>query len=170
MLIVTTMSYDELGQLIRSKAVSLNNDSLVFGQSADSVKQYLTERLGGQGYVVGIRGRINDTSARLLSQLDRGLAGNKLIIEAPVEEDEAICFTVKGIEEATEIITYGLPDEVLYDHLDSAQVPANATNAGVEIVCIPDIKKVGGIRITALNRDISVDTEGITFVKLKGAT
>lgn len=170
MLIVTTMSYDELGQLIRNKEVSLNNDSLVFGQSAEPVKKYLIERLGGTGYVVGIRGRINNASAKLLSQLDKGLVGNRIIIEAPVDEDEAFSFTVEGIEEATEIIAYGLPDDVLYEHLENITVPAGSNKRGVEVICVPYIKKNGGIRITSLHKDtfVDVDAEGITFIKLKG--
>lgn len=167
MLLVTTMNYDELARLIRDKSVSLNNDRLIFGHDTAAVRSYLTERLGGTGYVVGIRGRINNASAKLLAQLDRGLAGNKVIIEASASEDEALAFTVKGIEEAIEIMTYGLPEEVLYDHLDSTRVQPGSTTE-VEIVCIPDIKKDGGIRVTSLSREINVDAEGITIVKLKG--
>lgn len=167
MLLVTTLSYDQLGALIRNKSVSLDNDSLVFGQSSEPVRKYLMSRLGGTGYVVGIRGRINQKSAQLLSQLDRGLQGNKLILEAPVSEDEAITFNVQGIEEAVEILTYGLPDEMLYEQLDSAIVPKDDTS-GVQIICVPAIEATGNIRITSLNREIEVDAEGITFVKLGG--
>ena len=169
MLLVTTMNYDELASLIKNKSVILNNDGLIFGQDTEAVHSYLTERLGGTGYVVGIRGRINTASAKLLARLDRGLAGNKVIIEATASEDEALAFTVKSIEEAIEIMTYGLPKEVLYDHLDNTQVSPGSTGE-VEIVCIPDIKKDGGVRITSLSRDINIDAEGITIVKLRGGS
>lgn len=166
MYVVTTMSYDELGELIKNKSVSLNNDRLIFGQDAAPIKAYLTEHLGGPDYVVAIRGRLNKTSAQLLSQLDRGLLGNKVIVEATISESDSMAFTVKGMEEAADIISYGLPDEILYDHLDQAQVRPGESGE-VEIVCFPSIQQGGGIRVSSLSRDISLDASGITIVKLR---
>lgn len=165
MLMVTTMSYDQLAALIKNRSISLDNDNLIFGQSTEIVGSYLRDRFGSPGYVVGIRGRINEKSAMLLSQLDRGLGGNKVILEAPVEEDDMVVFNVKGLEEAADLIAHGIPAEMVYDQLDSA-ISHEAT--GVQVICVPEIARSSNIRITSLNRDITVDAEGITFVKLKG--
>lgn len=167
MLIVTTLSYDQLGSFIRNKQVSLDNENLLFGKSFPPIKKYLTERLGGSGYVIGIRGRINENSVKLLSQLDKGLQGNKVIIEAPVSEDEIMTFNVQDLEEAAQILMYGLPDEILYNHLDNALLHDKVED-GIEIICVPAIRQSYNIRITSLNRDITIDAEGITFVKMRG--
>ena len=46
MLFVTTVNYDQLGTLIKNKSVSLDNDSLIFGQSFESICRYVKDRLG----------------------------------------------------------------------------------------------------------------------------
>lgn len=165
MLMVTTMSYDQLATLIRDRSITLNNDNLIFGQSTEVVGSYLRDRFGSSGYVVGIRGRINEKSAALLSQLDKGLGGNKLILEAPVQEEDMVAFSVKGLEEAAELIAHGIPTEMVYDQLDSS---ISTDETGVQIICVPEISRTNNIRITSINREISVDADGITFVKLKG--
>lgn len=167
MLLVTTLSYDQLGALIKNRSVSLNNDNLIFGQSTDVVGSYLRDRFGSAGFVVGIRGRINERSAQLLAQLDRGLEGNKIILEAPVSEDDMVAFNVKGLEEAAELIAHGIPAEMVYDQLDSSITSASDTT-GIQVICVPEIERTANIRITSLNREIAVDAEGITFVRLKG--
>lgn len=166
MTIVTTASYDQLGQLIRNNRVSLNNGVLIFGQQSESISKYLTDQMGDDGYVIGIRGNINPNSARLLEQLDPSLHGNKIIIEAPVEENDIVAFSVKGIEEAAEILEYGLPEEILFDQLDQAIVDSRSVN-GVQIICAPVIQKKGIIRITSLHTRVDIEAEGITFVKLR---
>lgn len=165
MYIVTTLSYDQLATLIRDKKVSIDNANLIFGQFSTSVNKYLADKMGTPGYVIGIRGRINANSVNLLAQMDPGLKGNKVVLEAQVSEDQTLSFSVNGLAEAAEILTYGLPDEDLFDQLDSSVVPSG-TSPGVEVVCTSTIQNVGSIRITSLNREISVDAEGITFVKL----
>ena len=167
MLFVTTLSYDQFGALIKDRAISLNNDNLIFGQSTEVVGSYLRDRFGSSGFVVGIRGRINEKSAQLLYQLDSGLGGNKLILEAPVREDDMVVFNAKGLEEAAELIAHGIPDSMVYDQLDSSIASASDPQ-GIQIICVPEIERSANIRITSLNREISVDAEGITFVKLRG--
>lgn len=166
MILVTTLDYDQLGAFIRDKQVSLDNADLIFGSNTESIKKYLADRLGSEGYVMGIRGRINEKTVALLSQLDSGLQDNKVILEVTVDDDEVMSFDVEGLEDAANILTYGLPDEMLYDQLDQALVSPGTTK-GVSVVCTPAVRRTSGIRVTSLNRDIDINVEGITFVKLQ---
>lgn len=166
MVIVTTLSYDQLALLIRDKKVSLNNENLLLGDHYEDIQKYIQERLGGDGFVMAIRGRINPVSVGLLASLDKGLAGNRVVIEAPVNQDDLLVFDVQGIAKAVEIIKYGLPDEMITEALDEAQTTLQ--EGTVQIVCTPYISKTGKVRITSLNRDIDVGDADITFVKLGG--
>lgn len=167
MILVTTLSYDQLGAFIKDKQVSLDNADLIFGQDYEAIRKYITDRLGSDGYVMGLRGRINERSVELLSQLDAGLAGDRAVLEAEVEDDEVLSFDVNELEDAVQILTYGLPDEVLFDQLDSAVIQGDH-QGGIEIVCVPAVRKTNNIRVTSLTREIVLDAEGITFVRLSG--
>ena len=164
MYIVTTLNYDQLGELIKYKSVCLDNEKLIFGQDSDAIHKYFVERLGTDGYVIGIRGRINSTSVTLLSKLDYELSGDKVILEASVNEDEILRFNVTGIEEAIEILTYGLPQEALYEQLDSSQVSADSKC--IQVICAPLIDKSRNVRIISLSRPIEIEADGVTVVKL----
>lgn len=166
MILVTTLSYDQLGTFIRDRQVSLDNADLVFGTNTNSIKKYLSDRLGSEGYVMGIRGRINEKSVSLLSQLDAGLQGNKVILEVNVNDEDVLSFDVQGLEDAAQILTHGLPEEILCDQLDSSIIRPEEAK-GVLVVCAPAVRRTSDIRITSLNRDIDIDVEGITFVKLR---
>ena len=169
MVIVTTLNYTEFAAFIKNKSVALNNSALVFGENYTEVKRYLEDRLGCGGYVMGIRGRINQTSAKLLAQLDPKLANDRrLILETPVDDRDALVFNVKGLEEAIEILTYGLPEDVLREHLDNSIDTTDSND--VKVICVPAIFKSGDVKITSLNSEVSVDSAGITFVKLNGGS
>ena len=166
MVVVTTLSYDELAVLIKENQVALNNENLLFGDRYDAIRNYIEEHLGGEGYVVAIRGYLNPASVKLLSTLDRGLQGNKVIIEADVNKDDLLVFDVEGLDKAVEAIRYGLPDDVVTETLDEAQ--ASLRDDVIQVVCTPHIKKSGNIRVTSLNRNIDFNVSGITFVRMNG--
>lgn len=163
-LMITTLTYDSLGAFIRDGKVSLNNDDLIFGQSYEAVQKYLRERLGTDGYVMGIRGRINDATVALLSQLDRGLKGDKVVVEVQVKDDEILTFDATKLDDVTQILMYGLPDEMAFDQLDASQ-PEEGHKGVLEVICTSKLRKSGDVRVTALDRDIDFDVEGITFVR-----
>lgn len=172
LLVVTTLSYEQLAELIKNKRVALNNEDLLFGEQVDTVRHYIEERLGGTGYVVAIRGRINPASANFLSKLDRGLEGERLILEAPVKQEDLLVFDVGKLAKVSEFISYGFPPEYIEEALDEAQADVNDNT--VQAICIPYIKKEGNLRITSPvpGRDavINVSQADITFVRLKGGT
>ncbi len=165
MVIVTTMSYDQFSVLMNKREVTLDNDSLVFGQSYDVVYQYLRERLGSDGYVVGIRGRINEATVKLLSRLDSGLIGNRLVLETNVDDRDVLSLGVDALNDVAQILAYGLPEDIVRSELDAAINDQNAH--GIQIICVPSIQRKSGIRITSLNREIVVDASDIAFVKLR---
>lgn len=166
MVVVTTLSYDQLSQLIRDNRVSINNEDLFIGGHFSAIQSYIAEHLGSDNYVMAICGRINPTSVSLFNKLDRDLAGNKVIIEAQVSRDDMIAFDVKGLDKVVEIINYGLPDSMVTEALDEART--TPSDDGVQIICTPYISKDANVRITSLNREIDVGGAGITFVKLPG--
>ncbi len=155
MVVVTTLSYDQLAILIKDKRVALNNENLLFGDHYEAIQNYIQERLGGEGYVMAVRGYINPTSVKLLSALDAGLRGNKVIVEVPVNNDDLLVFNVAGLDKVMESIHYGLPDEMVEEALDEAQT--GIEDDAVQIVCTPYLRKSGNLRVTSLNRDIDFD-------------
>lgn len=166
MYIITIMSYSELGTLIRDKRVSLNNASLFFGYSEELIDKYFSERVGYRGYVVGLRGRLNRTTAEVFARLDTSVKnGERIILEAEIDEADLIRYTVNGISEAATAMTYGLSEEDIVNTLDSAIETDNSCKA-IEVLCIPYIKNNGHVRITKMNSDnLEFAVEGITFVK-----
>lgn len=170
MLIVTTIALDQLSHLIKDKTVTLDNSNLIFGRSYDGVAKYLEEITGTGGYVLGIRGKINNNSAALLSKLDKGLSVNKLLIEANVDDNDVIAFDVSRLEEAVDILSYGLPLETLYEHLDNSIIEVNKgqKTKGVQVICVPSLNVGSDIKVTSLNSKLSIDAESITVVNLKG--
>ena len=169
MYIVTTMSLDELGSLIREKRVSLDNGQLIFGQSEEAIDQYFKDRIGYNGYVIGLRGRINKASAEVFKQLDRGVStGDKVILEAEIDEDDMIRYQVDGVTSAASALYYGMSVGDIHEQLDAARLYTSDGN-GVEVLCVPFIKSSARVRVTSLvEDDINFNVEGITFVKLKG--
>lgn len=164
--IVTTLTYDELGELIKNKKVSLNNGKLLFGHDTDTINHYFQERIGNQGYVIGLRGRINKMTADLFKQLDDGvMAGNTAILEAEVNEDDMLRYTIDGVGMAADALTYGLSEGAIYEELDRAQKVMEPP-AGAEVLCVPYIQANGKIRVTSLVEDLSFNVDGIAFVKL----
>lgn len=165
MLIVTTLSYDQLGRFIKEKQLSLNNEALLFGCNYDSIKNYMVSRLGSEGYVIGIKGRINKSSVELLTKLDPCLVDNRVVLEVNIPEDELLVFNLSTFIEAQEMLTFGLPDEVIYDHFDGAL--GGTPNESVQVICAPYIRNIKGVRITSLSRGVVVPDVNITSVKLK---
>ena len=167
MYIVTTLSYDELSRLIRDKKISLNNADLLFGYTTDGINKYFSERIGNTGYVVGLRGRINPTTAQVFAQLDKAVkSGDRVILEAEINEDDMISFTVDGINAAAEALAYGLPDEDIYNQLDHSQLSGQPGEDKIQVICIPHIKLENKLRVTSLREEIAFNLKGITFVKL----
>ena len=167
MYIVTTMSYVELGRLIKDKRVSLNNAKLLFGFSEELLDDYFSERIGYKGYVVGLRGRLNSVTADVFAKLDTAVkSGERVILEAEIADD-MIKYSVDGVRAAAEALAYGLPPEDIIDTLDNALVSDAATEA-IEVLCVPYIQNNGHVRITTLNEDnLTFDVEGITIIKVR---
>lgn len=169
MLLVTTLSTAQLADLVRNKRVSLNNEDLLFGEPIDAVRNYIEERLGGTGYVMAIRGRINPASAGFLSKLDKGLAGERFILETKVDPDDLLVFDMGKLVKVAEFIAHGFPDEYITEAMDEAQEAADPSK--LQAVCLPYIRKEGSIKITSLNPQLNIDVSqaDITFVKLNGS-
>lgn len=166
MFLVTTLSVDELSALIRDKQVSLDNGSLLFGQKTDIIDSYFKERIGYKGYVVGLRGRLNKTTANLFAELDRRVkSGESLILEAEIDEDDVTRYAVAGVNAAATALTYGLEQGDIYQQLDAAQ-RFGSPDGSVEILCVPFVKANGKVRVTSLVDDVTFNVEGVTFVKM----
>lgn len=166
MLLITTLSTGQLAELVRDKRISLNNEDLLFGEPADVVRNYIEEHLGGTGYVMAIRGRINPASADFLSKLDKGLSGERFILEAKVNSDDLLVFDMGKLVKVADFIAHGFPDEYIEEALDEAQDDVSPQR--LQAVCLPYIRKEGNIRITSLNPHLNIDVSqaDITFVKL----
>ena len=165
MYIVTTLSYEELSRLIRDGKVSLDNSSLFFGYEVDAVDEYFRSRIGNNGYVVGLRGRLNKLTVDLFAQLNQAIQDSEFVIlEAQVDEADLIRYRVSGVSDAAAALSYGFRIEEVYEQLDSAQTTDE--QSGLEVLCIPHIRNDGKIRITSLYEDITFNFAGISFVKL----
>lgn len=168
MFMVTTMSLDELGSLIRDKQVSLDNGSLLFGSPTQLVDSYFKSNIGYSGYVVGLRGRLNRTTADIFAKLDKQVSsGDKIILEAEIDETDVVRYNLTGINAAAEALTYGLDESDILDQLNRAQKIPSETAQGVEVLCVPFVKANGRVRVTSLTDSLTFDVDGITFVRVK---
>lgn len=168
MYIVTTLSFEELGRLIRDKRVSVDNGDLLFGTNTETINSYFKERIGYQGYVVGLRGRLNSTSATIFKNMDqRTVTGEHVIVEAQIDEDDVLRYRVDGVNTAAQALQYGMSEDAIYDELDEAQLRPG-DKGGVEILCVPYLKGNPKVKVTSLKEELNFNVEGITFVKLEG--
>lgn len=174
MYIVTTMSYDDLAQLIRDKQISLNNADLLFGNNDDALNKYFKDRLGYDGYVVGLHGRLNSLMAGMFTHLDRDLTRRvgehgRVILEAEIDESDMLRYSVSGINAAADALIYGLPEDEVFETLDEANIGASEKTTQLEVICVPYIKSNSKIRVASLAGDIEFAVEGITLVRLRAA-
>lgn len=167
MYLVTTLSFEDLGTLIRDKRVSVNNSELLIGYDAKTFSDYFTSRLGSKGYVVGISGRINKDTAAVFSRMDSEfIRGNKVIIEANIPGD-VLRFKAESIRNVAEALVLGFSEESIFADLDAMQVSNTEDPLSVEVLCAPYISLGDKVRVSWLQHDeINFDVDGITFVKL----
>lgn len=164
MLFLTTLDYNQLGELIRSRRLSLNNVDLLYDRGDTTViADYLKSKLGYDGFVLGIRGKLNAASVELMSQLDPELHGDKIVMELTIPEDSALVFDVQEFIEALISIDSNLPDEEVIEQLNIA-LEMGSTPGSVKLLCIPFLTKESKIRITSLHEPVEV--EGMSFVKI----
>lgn len=168
MYMVTSLSLEELGILIRERRVSLNNGKLLFGVSVDSINNYFAEQAGHTDYVIGLRGRLNHTTANLFKQMDDlVVSGNHVIIEAEIDETDVVRYRVDGVMNAAKALYYGMEDGIVCEELDDARL-GEGDKSKVEVVCVPYINGTSHVRVTSLCNELSFNVEGITYVKLNG--
>lgn len=163
---VTALSFEQMTELIRNKKVSLDNGGLFFGVDDEEIDAYFKNIIGNSGYVLGLKGRLNSTTGNILSMMDTGIeAGNKLLLEVKLTDNDLIRYDAHGLTQAAEAYWAGLSPEDILEQLEEAKLSTESTN--VEVLCLPYIKSNGTIRITHVYEDIHLEVEGITFIKLK---
>ena len=168
MYVITSMSYDELGTLIREKRVTLNNAELLFGDQDDDVDEYMRECVGYKGYTLGIRGRLNPVTAEVMSAVDsRVLSRGTVILEAQVPDEEVIQFNLEELGNLKLLLDYGFDKDSLWEQLDLAR-ETQSPDGSVEILCVPFISIKWRIRVTALVDNLEFSTQDIEFVKVRG--
>ena len=162
MYVLTTLSLDDLSCLIKNKKISTNNVDLIFGAEDTLVSDYLKQRLGYNGFVLGIIGQISNATMEKLVNLDPELKNKKVALEIQIPENDALFMSVEDLVEVADFIDLGLDKDDIIEQIDTAiQNGATATN---KIVCIPYIPSDKAERITSLTQDIHIDN--IAFVKL----
>lgn len=165
--IVTTMSYDQLGELIRNKRISLDNADLLFGYSSDMLDEYFKQRVGYSGYVVGLQGRLNKYTADILQTLDAAvIRGNCVLLESEIESDDAVVYSAGSVGEAAEALYYGLPEEDIRWKLADAESSTGAMD-GAKFLCIPYLQFNGKLVVTSLTEELDFDVGGVKYVKVK---
>lgn len=166
MYIVTPLDYGELGTLIRNKRLSLDNSEIFFGPYSEFIGRYLKELVGYNGFVLGLRARLNPNTAKIVASIDPSVTHTgRAILEAQIDESDVVRFRVRDLTTAAEALQYGLSDDEVIQQLEKAQV-LDTEPEGVEVLCVPYVKIDGHVRVTSLAEDIEFDVEGITFVKV----
>lgn len=166
--VVTTLTFGQMGALIRDRHVSLNNGEMFFGPDTEFIGKFLCERLGSAGYVMGVRARLNKASVAAITSIDPVSAQyGHVILEARADADDALRFKVTDLALVAEALEYGLDDEDIIERLEEA---ASATfeddTLAVEIVCFPAVNLDGQIMVTTVSGDLNFDVDGVTFVKV----
>ena len=164
MYILTTLSLTELSILLKEKKMSTNNVNLIVTPNIDSSQlvEYITDKLGYQGFVLCIVGEISDENIKKLYGLDPELSTDKIAMEIKIRESDALYFDTTELSTAIECIDMGLdPDDVI-EQLDLAV--KKGENASEQIVCIPFIQKPQAEKITALTQEIRVDNIKFVYV------
>ena len=160
--ILTTLSLDELSSLLKDKKISTNNVDLFFGAEGSIISDYLKQRLGYNGFVLGIIGQISNGTISQLTGLDPALRHSKVALEIKIQENDALFMNIKDLMEVADYIDLGLDAEDILGQIDTAiQHGSAATNS---IVCIPYIPSDKAERLTSLTRDVQI--ENIAFVKV----
>ena len=162
MYILTTLSLDELSSLLKNKKLSTNNVNLFFGAEGNIISDYLKQRLGYNGFVLGIVGQISNDTIAKLTGLDPELKNSRVALEIKIPENEALFMNAEDLFEIADFIDLGLADEDIVEQIDTAIRNGGTTKNS--IVCIPYIPSDKAERLTSLTQDVQIDN--IAFVKL----
>lgn len=160
--ILTTLSLDELSYLLKQKKVSTNNVEFISDQEGALISEYLKQKLGYNGFVLGIVGQISLKNIEKLKELDPELNDAKVALEIKIPDNEAIYMNENDIIEVADFIDLGMDSEDILDQIDTAITNGEGTTNN--FVCIPYIPREHTKRLTSLTQDIQIDN--IAFVKV----
>ena len=167
MYIVTTISNEQLHDIVSNKELQLDNSEMFMSYDVDIINEYFRNRVGSTGYVLGLRGRLNNTTASMLAHLDTDAVkadSHRLFLEAEIDPEDVVRYTFEGVSTAAEALSRGLSKDSIIGFLDSAEKDADSPR-GIEVLCITAIKN-GRVRIGSPVQDIRGEIEGIALVKL----
>ena len=143
--VLTTLSLDDLSCLIKNKKISTNNVDLIFGAEDTLVSDYLKQRLGYNGFVLGIIGQISNATMEKLVSLDPELKNKKVALEIQIPENDALFMSVEDLVEVADFIDLGLDKDDIIEQIDTAI--QNGTTATNKIVCIPYIPSLNNFKL-----------------------
>lgn len=159
---MTTLSLNDLSVLIKDKKISTNNVNLIFGSTVNFISEYLKQKLGYNGFVLGIIGRISNETVSTLLNFDPKLKDEKVVLEIKIRDDDALYMDINSLLEIADYIDLGLSDEDIIEQIDTAI--SNGSAASSSLVCIPYINCNDAERVTSLSKEIQIDD--IAFVKI----
>ena len=161
---MTVIEYEQLAVLVQKGRVSLNNESLYFGENSEHLASFLEEKLGSHGYIVGIHARLNKNTVNILERL-RGNLDATAVIEAQVDLNNALRFTINSVRSVVDAISYGLDKDTVHELAELA-LEQSTEEKGIELICAPFIDTKGKVRVTSKTEYLEFDSDAITFIKL----
>lgn len=167
MYIVTTISNEQLHELVEDGKLQLSNSEMFFDYDVDLIDNYFKDRLGSDGYVLGLRGRLNNTTASILANLDTAAVrqgAHRLFLEAEIDPEDVVRYTMEGVCSAAEALHHGFSEDSILGFLDSAEKSEDSPK-GVEILCVRALRHAK-VRIGSPVQEIRGEIEGVSLVKL----
>ena len=170
MYLMTSMSFEDLGTLIKTGKVALNNSSMLFGQPVDFIDKYFRDSTGVGSYVVGFRGRLKESTIPALAALDPSIHDEEMaILEIEIDEDDAASYSLDNVLQAYKLFSYGFDDDDVLEEIEAAR--AAEAKKVFDILCVPyiSIGDIGKkIRVTTLHDVLEFPIDSIRFVKMEG--
>lgn len=162
---ITVVDYDELSLLFKGEELSTNNSELMFGDSIYVIHEYFKNKFKTEGFILGILGKLTPKTVQVLKALDPNALNRKVVVEIDTDLSNALVFKASGVCEVIDSIPRDIPDEDIWNILDSA---LTKDSKGLRIAALPSLKLVHGrTRVMFQGIEANVDVDGVEVIKLE---
>lgn len=162
---LTTMSSTELGFFKAKRVISLSNMRLVCGNEHSNIlSDFIKEKLGYSGYVLGVRGVLTQTTYDFFKKLDVQLCSGSVLLEIHVDESNMLMFDFAEFIKVIRALEYGEDRDSIIKKMEYALAMGESDKSLLKLVSVPYVCFDDAKAVTSPT--FEVECEHIVFIKL----
>lgn len=162
---LTTMSSRELGFFKAKRVISLSNMRLVCGNEYSNIlSDFIKEKLGYSGYVLGVRGRLTQATYDFFKKLDVQLCSGSVLLEIQVNESNMLMFDFAEFIKVIGALEAGEDRDSIIQKLEYALTMGKSNQSPLKLISVPYVCFEDAKAVTSPTTE--VECEHIVFIKL----